>query len=217
MRKIFALGLGVPIALALALPVAPSAEAASTISITSVVTTSVTFGDVVGATVSIVSTCPRNARLNVSMTRAQISPSSTSYRLLSREFWGRGIVTRWLAVAPEPDQGTFPLLSQTIACVQTIRTTATDHLAAIAVKIRLWGPFASKAFLQSFTSDRVFRGRSHVSHTLEILGVSSKRMSDKGVSRSGANEIDGYGGILGPLRSGSHTELEIKLGVRAHF
>jgi hypothetical protein len=189
----------------------------TSVAVTSIVTTNVSFGDVVGATVSLIQSCPKGARLSRTLTRSLTATTPKNYRLLSRELWARGVVTRWLAIAPEPDGDEPPLPEQTIACVQKVRADAHGHTAHVTVSIRLWGPTPEKAWLQSFTTGRVVRGRLRVTHSLHVRGFSSQGMDVAGVSAFGTNEIDGSGGIHGPLRSGKHSELRINVAVRAQF
>ena len=51
------------------------------------------------------------------MTRSLISPTPPGYRLLSRELWPRGMVTRWRMTAPLPKGDTPPVPQQTVVKV----------------------------------------------------------------------------------------------------
>ena len=98
---------------------ATPADAATTVRVRSVVRTQVAVSQASGAIVSIVHVCPFGSDLDRPMTKSLIARTPPSYRLLSRELWPRGMVTRWRQTGPMAQVDNPPLPQQTVACVRS--------------------------------------------------------------------------------------------------
>ena len=199
----------------------PVKAAVTTGTVTSSVRTlvSVRF-NVVGATISVIHICPARARLNRALVRAHLTSTPTGYRLLSRELWPRGMVTRWRITAPTPPQDNPPLPTQTVFCDEALRTSRGGHDAVIPTIVRVWGPTPPKAELDAFSTSAVLRGGSRrVRSALLVQSFTSKRLivfsgaPEAGVGFSA--EVSASAGIIGPIRAGDNAEMVMNLLVRS--
>lgn len=193
-------------------PMAP-AQAATTVRVRTIVATTVSYGDVVGATISVIQTCPTGALLDVGQTRQRTPRTPANFRLLSREFWPRGLVSRWRMTAPMPHRDYAPSPAQTVVCVQDLPGDTARHTARVSVIARLWGPAPFKSWHESTdVTSSTWSGRPAPS-SVRITRVATKRME----AFAGAEEpnlVFAYGGVgLGGYPAGQYSELRLGLAV----
>ena len=204
------------IALALAAitfaPMAP-AQAATTVRVRTIVATTVSYGDVVGATISVIQTCPIGASLDVGLTRQRTPRTPANFRLLSREFWPRGLVSRWRMTAPMPQRDNAASPAQTVVCVQDLPGGTARHTAQVSVIARLWGPAPFKAWHESTDiTSSTWSGRPAPS-SVRITRIATKRMEASAGSEE-PNKVFAYGGIApGGYPAGQYAELRLGLAV----
>jgi hypothetical protein len=193
----------------------PAAEAASTVRVRSIVRTQVGVTEAIGATVSIIHVCPSGAALDRPMTKSLIARTPPGYRLLSRELWPRGMVTRWRQIGPLPQVDNPRLPQQTVACVRTVQAAAARSTANISVTMRLWGPAPVKAELNSWHSpSSTWDGRPTKS-TVAVRDFTTRHMAYAQAGSDFPNEAFGYGFIAGPYPAGRYAELKVYLAVTA--
>ena len=192
---------------------ASPADAATTVRVRSVVRTQVAVTEAIGATVSIIHVCPSGAVLDRPMTRSLIARTPPGYRLLSRELWPRGMVTRWRQSGPLPQFDNPPLPQQTVACVRSVPATAARSTANISVTVRLWGPGPVKAELASWHDPSGTWGGRAARSTITVRDFTSRRMAYADAGNDSPDEAFGYGFILGPYPAGKFAELKLYLSV----
>jgi hypothetical protein len=198
--------------MALALP----AAAASTVPVRSIVRSQVAVSQAVGATLSIIHVCPSGSVLDRPRTRSLIARTPPGYRLLSRELWPRGMVTRWRVTAPPPVIDNPPLPQQTVACLTNVPAGATRSTAKISVTVRLWGPAPAKAELSSWHDPSATWAGSPARSTIAVRDFTSRRLVYAQAGTDSPDEAFGYGFLLGPYPAGRYAELKVYLAVTAH-
>ena len=212
---------GVAVAAALALGAAmgvgaPPAEAASTVRVRWIVRSQVGVTEAIGATVSIIHVCPSGAALDRPMTKSLIARTPRGYRLLSRELWPRGMVTRWRQIGPLPQVDNPRLPQQTVVCVRAVQAGAARSTANISVTMRLWGPAPVKAELNSWHSPSGTWDGRRTKSTVVVRDFTSRRMVYAQAGSDFPDEAFGYGFVAGPYPAGSYAELKVYLAVTAH-
>lgn len=195
---------------------APAADAATTVRVRSVVRTQVAVSQASGAIVSIIHVCPLGSDLDRPMTKSLIARTPPGYRLLSRELWPRGMVTRWRQIGPLPQFDNPRLPQQTVACVRSVQAGAARSTANISVTMRLWGPAPVKAELNSWHSPSSSWDGRPTKSTVVVRDFTSRRMAYALAGSDFPNEAFGYGFIAGPYSAGRYAELKVYLAVTAH-
>jgi len=116
-----------------------------------------------GAVVSVLQRCPSGSSLDRTATRA-VAPRNdaelqSTVRLLSRELWPTGMVSRYRVVqaAEVPRDDGFGLVN-TAVCTGTRAVQATSFTGRASTEVRLWGPVPAGARLRSFTLAAVSDG-----------------------------------------------------------
>jgi hypothetical protein len=193
------------------------AQAATTIRVRTIVATTVSYGDVVGATISVIQTCPIGASLDVALTRRRTPRTPANFRLLSREFWPRGLVSRWRMTAPMPQRDNAASPSQTVVCVQDLPAGTARHTDRVSVIARLWGPAPFKVWHESSDiTSSTWSGRPAPS-SVRITRVTTKRMEAFAGSEE-PHAVFAYGGIgLGGFPAGQYAELRLGLAVTSRL
>jgi hypothetical protein len=191
----------------------PPAQATTTITVNSVVRSQVGLTEAPGAILSIIHVCPTGSVLNRRLTRALIAPTPPGYRLLSRELWPRGMVTRWRLGGARVKGDNPPLPTQTVACAQTVSAGATRHTATISVTMRVWGPGPVKAALQSWHDPSGSWNGKPAKATIGVRRFTSQRMVYPTADSDFPDEAyaDGYFG--GSYPAGQYAELKVWLSV----
>jgi hypothetical protein len=155
----------------LALLVAPGVGApawgASSIRVTTLISSEVFAQDAKGAILSVIDTCPVGAGLDRARTRRLIEPSAPGVRLLSRELWPRGMVSRWRLTAAGVFEGATT--RQTAVCVEHIAAGASTHTARTSAAVRLWGPASARPW--------IWANHQTASHWSGLAAVSSARLT----------------------------------------
>ena len=192
---------------------ASAADAATTVRVRSMVRSQVSVTAAIGATVSIIHVCPVGSDLDRPMTRSLIARTPPGYRLLSRELWPRGMVTRWRQSGPGPQVDNPPLPQQTVACVASVPATAARSTANISVTVRLWGPAPVKAELASWHDPSGTWGGRAAKSTITVRDFTSRRLVYASAGNDFPDEAYGYGFILGPYPAGKYAELKLYLSV----
>lgn len=195
---------------------APPADAATTVRVRSVVRSQVAVSQAAGAIVSIIHVCPLGSDLDRPMTRSLIARTPPGYRLLSRELWPRGMVTRWRQSGPLPQYDNPPLPQQTVACVQSVPAGAARSTAKISVTMRLWGPAPFKATLDSWHDPSSTWGGRPAKSTIAVRDFTSRRMAYAQAGSDFPDEAFGYGFIVGPYAAGKYAELKVFLSVTSN-
>ncbi|QGN58887.1 hypothetical protein [Nostocoides sp. HKS02] len=212
-RRMVAAALAVGVSVALG---AAPAQSAGTVTVRAILRTQAAVTDAVGSTVSIIQACPVGATLDRRMTRALVSPTPSNYRLLSRELWPRGLVTRWRQTRPRPQVDNFPLPTQTVVCVQGVPAAATRHTMAISAIVRLWGPAPWKAELDSIHDPAGTWGARQAKATIGFRGLTSRRMVFATGAADFPDQAFAGGFILGPYPAGRYAELTVFLSVTTY-
>lgn len=191
----------------------PQTQAATTVRVRTIVATTVSYGDVVGATISLIQTCPTGASLDVRQTRQRTPRTPSNFRLLSREFWPRGLVSRWRMTAPMPQRDNAPSPGQTVVCLENLDLGTARHTARVSVISRLWGPTPFKAWLDSSdTTSSTWSGMPAPS-SVRITRVAGKRMIAFADSEE-PNLVFAYGGVGVPgYPAGEYSELRLGLAI----
>jgi hypothetical protein len=192
---------------------APPADAATAVRVRSIVRTQVAVSQASGAIVSIIHVCPLGSDLDRPMTKSLIARTPPGYRLLSRELWPRGMVTRWRQSGPLPRYDNPPLPQQTVACVRSVQAAAARSTAKISVTMRLWGPAPVKAELASWHDPSGTWGGRAAKSTITVREFTSRRMAYADAGNDFPDEAFGYGFIVGPYPGGKYAELKVYLSV----
>lgn len=195
---------------------ATPADAATTVRVRSVVRTQVAVSQASGAIVSIVHVCPFGSDLDRPMTKSLIARTPPGYRLLSRELWPRGMVTRWRQIGPLPQVDNPRLPQQTVVCVRAVQAGAARSTANISVTMRLWGPAPVKAELNSWHSPSGTWDGRRTKSTVVVRDFTSRRMVYAQAGSDFPDEAFGYGFVAGPYPAGRYAELKVYLAVTAH-
>ena len=192
---------------------ATPADAATTVRVRSVVRTQVAVSQASGAIVSIVHVCPLGSDLDRPMTKSLIARTPPGYRLLSRELWPRGMVTRWRQTGPMAQVDNPPLPQQTVACVRSVQPGAARSTANISVTMRLWGPAPAKAEVSSWHDPSGTWGGRAAKSTITVRDFTSRRLVYADAGSDFPDEAFGYGFINGPYPAGKFAELKLYLSV----
>ena len=206
--------------LALATVFATSAQASTRPrTVTSLVTTEIEGAGTLpsGLTLSIVHVCPPGSSLDRARTADQIHRLPPNVRLISRELWPRGAVTRWRVTRAATAGSIVGSIQQTVACREPLRSTAGRHDAGVSVKVRVWGPVTGKVILDSRTTVGAFWGNARVGADLEVVRLVAPPRSFADVNLSPRDQASASAALLEHLRAGQFAELRLDLQVRSHL
>lgn len=194
------------------LSIAPSPAAAA--EVRPVVTSHVSFtlfsaSVPAGAVVSVLQRCPAGDRLDRAATQAQVRRNDaelqSTVRLLSRELWPAGMVTRYRVVqaAEVPRDDGFGLIN-TAVCTGTRPAQATSYTGRASTEVRLWGPVPAGARVRSLTLAAVSDeppspdgAGADYRTAVQALGVSASRGALAGGVRASqvVHDDDGSGSV----------------------
>ena len=150
--------------------------AATRIRVSTVLTSEVLAQDAKGGIVSVIDVCPVNSALDGARTRQLIEQPAPGVRLLSRELWPRGVVSRWRVTASDVFAGAN--VRQSAVCVEHLVERTSVHTATTTSIVRLWGPATAKAWIWAgHQTASHWSGRAVVSNT-HLTRARGTRMRD---------------------------------------
>ena len=186
--------------------------------VTSLVTTEIAGTLSPGLSLSIVQVCPLNSSLDRVRSSGQSHRLPPNVRLISRELWPRGAVTRWRVTGSLPPKGDIVgSIQQTVACREPLRSTASHHDAGVSVLVRVWGPLTGKVVLDSMSTVRALWGSTPVGSDVEVVRLVTTDQSFANVSLGRHDQASVSAAVLAHLRAGQFAELRLDLQVRSHL
>ena len=198
-----------------------SAQASSSPrTVTSLVTTEIagTLGDLPpGLSLSLVQVCPPNSTLDRVRTLGQFHRLPPKVRLISRELWPRGAVTRWQVGSLPPKGDIVGSMQQTVACREPLRSTAGHHDARVSVLVRVWGPLPHQVILDSVSTVRALWGSTPVGSDVEVVRLVAPNDPRPFVELSFHDQASAFAASPEHLRAGQVAELRLDLQVRSHL
>ena len=218
----------VALAALVSLLAAPTADAAQIVSVRTVMFSTVQVPPVwvwddegvgtglrpVGATLSIIYICPEGSDLDLpflkSLDWARNSTRASGFRFLSREWWPRGMVTRWRVTSNTDGQ-----IRQTIACRERVSAQTNEHISPFSVTLRLWGPVRSSATLHTETGFLVVRGQQYVPHDVIRLRATKNTLAASArIEQFDNDAFYGDGLVTRSYPAGRYAETKFSTGVR---
>ena len=188
--------------------------------VTSLVTTEIGSAGTLpaGVSLSIVQVCPPNSSLDRGRSSGQSHRLPPNVRLISRELWPRGAVTRWRVTGSLPPKGDIVgSIQQTVACREPLRSTAGNHNAGVSVLVRVWGPLTDKVVLDSMSTVWALWGSTPVGSDLEVVRLVAPHQGFANVSLIRHDQASVGAVLLAHLRAGQFAELRLNLQVRSHL